>query len=120
MIGNGILGFAVIAVVVLFVLISMQMNSKLSGTTQYHETYTFTLSDGFAGDSIAVYLNDSLLLDARIATTPRSIETHRLGEDNTILIVDQHTDLISPFDLSPRGGSYIFTRDVNGIKIKEQ
>jgi hypothetical protein len=117
MIGNGVLAFAVIVVVCTFVFFSMRTYNRQLATPIYDEIYTLTLSQGFAGDSIAIYVNDSLLMDARITTIPASVSVGRLAEDNVALIVDQTTDLVTTFDLSRKGGDYTFTRDDDGIKL---
>ena len=52
MIGNGILAFAVIFVVVIFVYMSMRLQQRKEGERKFIETYTITLTKGFAGDSL--------------------------------------------------------------------
>ena len=68
MIGNGILAFAVIFVVVIFVYMSMRLQRQKEGERYFAETYNVTLVKGFTGDSISILLNDSVLIDQRIDT----------------------------------------------------
>ena len=74
MIGNGILAFAVIFVVVIFVYMSMRLQRQKEGERHFAETYNITLVKGFAGDSISILLNDSVLADRRIGEEPFNIE----------------------------------------------
>ena len=59
MVGNGILAFAVIFVVVIFVYMSMRLQQQKAENRNFIETYTITLTKGFAGDSTSIFINDS-------------------------------------------------------------
>ena len=59
MVGNGILAFAVIFVVVIFVYMSMRLQQQKAENRNFIETYTITLTKGFAGDSTSTFINDS-------------------------------------------------------------
>ena len=86
MIGNGILAFAVIFVVVIFVYMSMRLQRQKEGERYFAETYNVTLVKGFTGDSISILLNDSVLIDQRIDKEPFTVcRTKRpddSGQDN--------------------------------------
>ena len=101
MIGNGILAFAVIFVVVIFVYMSMRLQRQKEGERHFAETYNITLVKGFAGDSISILLNDSVLAD-------RS------------MIVDKATDRLSLFELSEKGGNYRVEKDGDEVKLLAQ
>lgn len=116
MIGNGILAFAVIFVIVLFLYVSMRAQRKNEGERYYNEVYTINLSKGFVGNSFSILLNDSLLLNEPIATEPYTLEFKRFAEESALMIVDNDTDIVSVFELGSRGGTYSFTRDAEGIK----
>ena len=70
MVGNGILAFAVIFVVVIFVYMSMRLQQQKAENRNFIETYTITLTKGFAGDSTSIFINDSLLVNRTIAEEP--------------------------------------------------
>ena len=70
MIGNGILAFAVIFVVVIFVYMSMRLQQRKEGERYFAETYNITLVKGFTGDSISVLLNDSVPVSYTHLTLP--------------------------------------------------
>ena len=62
MIGNGILAFAVIIVVVIFVYMSLRVQQQKRDERHFLEQYTLTLDSTFRGHPTSVYLNDSLLV----------------------------------------------------------
>ena len=111
MIGNGILGFAVICVVVIFSYMSMRLSQQKEQERRFLETYTITLEQGFAGRSVSVYLNDSLLLDSLLQHEPLTLTVGRFAEQNALMIVDNPTEKIALFELSEQGGHYRFERE---------
>ena len=114
MVGNGILAFAVIFVVVLFVYMSMQMHQQKQTNRRYVEHYTIELTKGFVGDSVSLFVNDSLLENSTITHLPLQVEVGRFAEQSALLIVDNLTENISAFDLSEKGGTYAFTKNSSG------
>lgn len=116
MLGNGILAFAVIFVVVIFIYMSMRMQRENQEERHFIETYTFSLVKGFSGDSVSLFVNDSLIVNKKMDEEPFSVEVGRFAEQSALLIVDNKTELVSTFDLSERGGSYQFEKDADGIK----
>lgn len=117
MVGNGILAFAVIFVVVIFVYMSMRLQRQKGAERHFAETYTISLVKGFAGDSVSVFINDSLLMNRQIAESPTVIEVGRFAEQSTVMIVDNATEKVSTFDLSENGGTYRFEKDTDGVKL---
>lgn len=120
MIGNGILAFAVLFVVVVFVYMSMKLQHKNDNERHFIESYQIELTKGFAGDSISVYLNDSLLMNRNIPEEPFCIDINRFAEQNTLMIVDNDTEALSMFELSERGGTYRFEREGETVKLLPQ
>ncbi|WP_294476001.1 hypothetical protein [uncultured Bacteroides sp.] len=116
MLGNGILAFAVIFVVVIFIYMSLRMQREQQTERHFIETYTFNLVKGFAGDSISLFVNDSLIANKTMTEEPFAIEVGRFAEQSALMIVDNKTELVSTFDLSEKGGSYQFEKDADGIK----
>lgn len=68
------------------------------------------------GDSISLFINDSLIVNKTITKEPYSIEIGRFAEQSALLIVDNQTELVSTFDLSEKGGTYQFEKETDGIK----
>ena len=120
MIGNGILAFAVIFVVVIFVYMSMRLQRQKEGERYFAETYNVTLVKGFTGDSISILLNDSVLIDQRIDKEPFNFEIKRFAEQSALMIVDKRTDKLSLFELSEKGGNYRFEKDDDEVKLLAQ
>ncbi len=116
MLGNGILAFAVIFVVVIFVYMSMRLQREKQQERHFIETYTISLVKGFAGDSISLFVNDSLVASKAMQEEPYTVEVARFAEQSALLIVDNRTELVSTFDLSERGGTYRFEKAADGIK----
>lgn len=104
MIGNGILAFGVIFVVVIFVYMSLRLKSDKENEKAYTEIYKIELIKGFIGDSISLYVNDSLLLNREIDNDSVKIEVGRFADQSALLLVDNLTEKISAFDLSEKGG----------------
>lgn len=117
MIGNGLLAFAILVVVALFLYISMRNQPGKDDADRYFtELYTISLVSGFANDSLSIFINDSLLVNKQITEEPFVFEVPRFAEQSTLMIVDNMTDQLSVFDLSERGGKLSFSKDKDGIK----
>lgn len=120
MVGNGILAFAVLFVVVIFVYMSLRLSRQQDAERTFIENYTFRLEKGFTGKSISVYANDSLLLDQLIGEEPVVLSVRRFDEHTALLIVDKETEQVATFGLSELGGTYRFEKDENGIRLLPQ
>ncbi len=116
MVGNGILAFAVIFVVVIFVYMSMRLQSTKQAERHFIETYTINLTRGFTGDSLSLFVNDSLIMNKRVTEEPFTVEVGRFAEQSALMIVNNLTDEMSTFDLSEKGGTYRFEKDTDGVK----
>lgn len=116
MIGNGILAFAVIFVVVIFVYMSMRLQQQKNGERNFIETYTITLTKGFTGESLSLMINDSLLVNQKIAEEPFTVEVKRFSEQSALMIVDNATEKFSLFELSEKGGKYRFEKENGEVK----
>jgi len=117
MIGNGILAFAVIFVVVLFVYLTFRLQQKNEGR-RYAEAYTVVLGEGFVGDSLSVLVNDSLLLTTRVAKMPTSVQFTRFAEESSLLLVEHATDHLSVFPLSPKGGVCTLRKEAGKVVME--
>ena len=116
MIGNGILAFAVIFVVVIFVYMSLRLQRQKDAERNFIETYTITLARGFVGDSLSILVNDSVLVNQRITEEPFSIDVRRFAEQSALLIVDNATEELSLFELGESGGTYRFEKENGEVK----
>ncbi len=118
MIGNGILAFAVIAIVVVFLYLSLRLKSEKENGKQFSEVYNIELVKGFIGDSLSVYVNDSLLLHSRITKDSLWLSIKRFASESALLVVDNQTEKVSTFNLSEKGG-IILLRKENGLILQE-
>ena len=116
MIGNGILAFAVLIVRVIFVYMSKRLQRDNEGGRYYAEQYTISLVKGFEGDSVSIYLNDSLLLNKTIDHAPFNIDIKRFADESALMIVDNATEKLSLFELSEKGGTYRFEKEGDEVK----
>lgn len=116
MIGNGILAFAVIFVVVIFVYMSMRLQQQKSQERKFIDHYTFILESGFVGDSLSLLINDSLILCTRVTEEPLTIETQRFAEQSALMLVDHATDGLSVIELGEKGGIYSLRKEENEVK----
>ena len=120
MVGKGILAFAVIFVVVIFVYMSLRLDKKKDEDRNFIETYTITLTKGFVGDSLSLMINDSVLVNKKITEEPFSIDVKRFAEQSALLIVDNETEKLSLFEISERGGTYRFEKENEEVKQLSQ
>lgn len=117
MLGNGLLAFGVIIVIVLFVYVSMRHQRGKDDSERYFtESYSIKLMKGFADQEFAIYINDSLIINQMITEEPFTIEVPRFAEQSALMIVENATDNLYTFDLSERGGSLSFSKDEDGVK----
>ena len=116
MVGNGILAFAVIFVVVIFVYMSLRLQRKKEAVRHFSETYSIQLTKGFVGDSISLFVNDSLIMNNQLIEESTAIEVGRFAEQSALMIVNNQTETVAAFDLSEKGGTYRFEKDIDGIK----
>lgn len=118
MIGNGILAFGVFFIVCLFLYLSFR-TSKTDKTKVSSDLYTIQIGNSFAGDSISVYVNDSLLLNCTMGSTALTLQVNRFAEENALMIVDNKNDEITPFSLNPKGSIVNVEKENGKIAIKE-
>lgn len=118
MVGNGILAFGVFFIVCLFLYLGFRFQKK-DGEQAFQDIYTVCVEKSMAGDSISVYINDSLLMNQTMTDADRKFQVHRFAEESMLMVVDNQTEEITPFNLNPKG-SLIRIQKKNGkIFIEE-
>ena len=120
MIGNGILAFGVLAVVIIFLYMSFRFKRDANKAVTYEGVYNIEVSKDFAGDSIAIYVNDSLLMNRTMPDASLKLEINRFAEGNVLMVVDNKTDKTTPFNLNPNGSKVIVKKDGEVIYILEK
>ena len=116
MVGNGILAFAVIFVVVIFVYMSMRLQREKQEERHFIRKLYDQSGKRFCRRSISLFVNDSLISNKTMSEEPYTVEIGRFAEQSALLIVDNNTELVSTFDLSEKGGTYQFEKESDGIK----
>lgn len=112
MMGNGVMAFAVIFVVVLFIYMAMRMQAvKQDGERYYPETYDIVLDRGFKGENVTIYANDSILWEGTIQDEQKNIHFGRFENTTSLMIVDGETEKVSVIELSEKGGTYHLAKD---------
>lgn len=119
MVITGVLAFAVIFVVILFTILSLQLSNRKQRRVVCSEVYQVELADGLRGDSLSVYLNDSLLWSGTVpADSFRLAPVNRYEEENALLVVDGRTDEVSTFNLSREGGHIVVTKKDGAVSVQ--
>jgi hypothetical protein len=100
MLMNGILAFALFAIVLLFLYISFRFQRKAGESHAFGDAYVVALSPSMSGDSVSVYLNDSLLFHGLVPAEGRTDTVQRWAEENVLLLVAHNdSDRVTPFAL---------------------
>lgn len=119
MIGNGLLAFGVFFIVILFLYLGFRNQRKDGETHAFPDKYTLTLDKSLSGDSISVYINDSLLLNRTLNGASVRLQVGRFAEESMLMIVDNQTEEITPFNLSPEGSDVSVEKKNGKIFILE-
>ena len=99
MIGNGLLAFAVIGVVVVFTILSLR-TQRAGGTRRLPAgVCTVLFGRSLSGDTLTVYLNDSLLCHSLAVTDTSCLRVSLPAEHCALLVVDESTGLLSVLSL---------------------
>lgn len=119
MIGNGILAFGVFFIVCLFLYLGFRFQRKEGGKQVFEGIYTICIADSFSGDSLSVYINDSLLMNRTLTGAEVTLQINRFAEENMLMVVDNRTEEITPFNLNPKG-SRVDIQKKNGKVFVEE
>lgn len=120
MIGNGILAFGVFFIVCLFLYLGFREQSKNDDKTKTFEgLYAIEIADSFTGDSLSVYINDSLLFNSTLGNSSVKFQVKRFAEENTLMVVDNRTDEVTPFNLNAKGSQVQIQKKNGKIFIQE-
>ena len=111
MVFNAVLFFAVLIVCGIFLYMAYTFKRDANKKVTYEGRYHIEVSNDFAGQSLSVYINDSLLWNQAMPDTLVTLDIDRFAEENALLIVDNATDNAIPFNLDPKGSK---------VKVKKQ
>ncbi|WP_024993005.1 hypothetical protein [Phocaeicola paurosaccharolyticus] len=113
---NGALAIGVIAVIFIFLYLSFSLKRDGDKKESYYGSYSIEIAGDFANDSLAIYINDSLLLNRIMPDTVIQLEVKRFSDENVLMVVDKKSDNTSPFNLK-KEGSKIEIKKKEGIVL---
>lgn len=120
MIGNGILAFGVFFIVCLFLYLGFRFqrnpNAKVA---QFKDTYGIEISKDFAGDSLNIYINDSLLMSRRFSQNTVKFQVKRFAEQSVLFVVQTETDETTPYNLNQKGSTVTVAKKGDKVFIEE-
>ena len=119
MILNGVLVFAVFIVVILFLYLSFKLKRDAEKVITYEGRYEIALSKDFAGQSLSIYVNDSLLMNGILPDSLVVLDIDRFAEEHALMIVNNETDATTPFNLHKEGSKVTVKKTDNGIVFEE-
>lgn len=118
MIGNGLLAFGVFSIVCLFFYLGFRYQKK-DGPQVFEGQYTVQVAGQFAGDSLSIYINDSLLVNRRFDDTELKFQVQRFADESMLMVVDNRTEDITPFNLHPQGSLIRIEKRNGKVYIEE-
>ena len=116
---NAVLFFAVLFITGLFLYLSFTLKRDADKKVTYEGRYHIEVSGDFSGESLSIYVNDSLLLNGIMPDSLTILDIDRFAEQSAILIVDNTTDNVTPFNLDPKGSKVIVKKQKDGIVFDE-
>ena len=119
MVFNAVLFFAVLIVCGIFLYMAYTFKRDANKKVTYEGRYHIEVSNDFAGQSLSVYINDSLLWNQAMPDTLVTLDIDRFAEENALLIVDNATDTATPFNLDKKGSKVIVKKQEGEIVFEE-
>ena len=116
---NAVLFFAVLFITGLFLYLSFTLKRDADKKVTYEGRYHIEVSGDFSGESLSIYVNDSLLLNGIMPDSLTILDIDRFAEQSAILIVDNTTDNVTPFNLDPKGSKVLVKKEKDGIVFDE-
>lgn len=119
MVGIFVMVFAVFCVIGIFL---WMCYDKAEEFKQAKRGYQIELAEGFAGDSIQLYVNDSILFENRVsADTLVTISFKPFAEQHMISIGDVETGMAKNMNISGESGRIVLKRsdDKQNIRLQE-
>ena len=116
---NAVLFFAVLFITGLFLYLSFTLKRDADKKVTYEGRYHIEISGDFSGESLSIYVNDSLLLNGIMSDSLTILDIDRFAEQSAILIVDNTTDNVTPFNLDPKGSKVVVKKQKDGIVFDE-
>ena len=119
MVFNAVLFFAVLFITALFLYLAYTFKRDADKVVSYKGRYHIELSTDFAGESLSIYVNDSLLRNSIMPDTLVTLDIDRFAEESALIVVDNTTDAATPFNLSKEGSKVQVKKQEGEVVIEE-
>ena len=119
MVFNAVLFFAVLIVCGIFLYMAYTFKRDANKKVTYEGRYHIEVSNDFAGQSLSVYINDSLLWNQAMPDTLVTLDIDRFAEENALLIVDNVTDAATPYNLDKKGSKVVVKKQEGEIVFEQ-
>ena len=119
MVFNAVLFIAVLVVCGIFLYMAYTFKRDANKKVTYEGRYHIEINNDFAGQSLSIYVNDSLLWNQAMPDTLVTLDIDRFAEESALLIVDNATDTATPFNLDPKGSKVVVKKQEGEIVFEE-
>jgi hypothetical protein len=119
MVFNAVLFIAVLVVCGIFLYMAYTFKRDANKKVTYEGRYHIEVNNDFAGQSLSIYVNDSLLWNQAMPDTLLTLDIDRFAEESALLIVDNATDTATPFNLEPKGSKVVVKKQEGEIVFEE-
>jgi hypothetical protein len=85
----------------------------------YEGRYHIEVSSDFSGQSLSIYVNDSLLMNGIMPDSLTALDIDRFAEQSALIIVDNTTDIATPFSLDAKGSKVMVKKQKGEIVFDE-
>lgn len=116
---NAVLFIAVMAITFLFLYLAYTFKRDADKKKTYQGEYHIEIATGFTGESLSIYVNDSLLMNGIMPDTIVSLDIDRFAEDHVLMVVDNQTDATTPFNLSKDGSKVTVKKEKGEVVFDE-
>ena len=119
MVFNAVLFIAVLVVCGIFLYMAYTFKRDANKKVTYEGRYHIEVNNDFAGQSLSIYVNDSLLWNQAMPDTLVTLDINRFAEESALLIVDNKTDIATPFNLDKKGSKVLVKKQEGEIVFEE-
>ena len=119
MVFNAVLFIAVLVVCGIFLYMAYTFKRDANKKVTYEGRYHIEVNNDFAGQSLSIYVNDSLLWNQAMPDTLVTLDIDRFAEESALIIVNKETDNATPFNLDPKGSKVMVKKQEGEIVFEE-
>lgn len=124
--GNFVLAFLVIATVVIFVYMSMQLKMEQNANRKYIAQYSIVLDESLAGDSLQILVSnsqamqDSVLFARGVVQAGDTVRFQKFEQEPSLQVIEYPSENFTPFSLGDMGGAFRLMRTEIGLELKSE